>query len=82
MYDEEPVEVPYGELPAATLRAVVEDFCTRDGTDYSDSEMSLEQKIALLMGQLERGEAHLVFEANSQTLGIVTERTLRGGRGG
>ncbi len=80
MHDEEPIEVPIGDLPPATLRAVVEDFCTRDGTDYSEAEMPLEDKVALLMGQLERGEAHLVFEATSQTVGIVTARTLHTGR--
>jgi uncharacterized protein YheU (UPF0270 family) len=74
--EEEPVVVPVERLAAATLRALVEDFCTRDGTDYGAVEKTLEQKVALLMGQLDRGEAHVLFEANSQTLRIVTTAEL------
>lgn len=71
--EEVPVRVPYTRLAPATLRAVAEDFCTRDGTDYGESEWLLEEKVALLMNQLERGDAHILFEANTQTLRIVTE---------
>ncbi len=76
MTHEEPVEVPYAEVPPATLRAIAEDFCTRDGTDYSETEMPLDERVALLMKQLESGDARLVFEVNSQTLGIVSKRLL------
>lgn len=76
MDEEQPVEVPYGDIPDATLRAIVEDFCTRDGTDYGQSELSLEQKATILMGQLKRGEARILFEATSQTLRIVTRDQL------
>ncbi len=77
MFEEEsPVEVPWTELPAATMRAVAEEFCTRDGTDYAEVELSLDERVALLMGQLESGSARLVFEATTQSLGIVRdERT-------
>ncbi len=71
VYDETPVEVPWTELPAATLRAVAEEFCTRDGTDYAAVEMSLDERVGLLLSQLESGSARLVFETESQTLGII-----------
>ena len=81
MYDDEeeeqPVSVPYTALPADTLRAIAEDFCTRDGTDYGEVELSQAERVALLMGQLERGEAHILFEATTQTLRIVTRDELR-----
>lgn len=76
--DEAPVLVPLERLAPATLRALVEDFCTRDGTDYGEVEKTLEQKVALLMRQLDDGEAHVLFEANSQTLRIVTSDELPG----
>ncbi|MDH5671959.1 MAG: YheU family protein [Myxococcales bacterium] len=77
MSDEEsPVHVPYQRLAPATLRTLAEDFCTRDGTDYAEQEWSLDQKVALLMRQLEGGAAHILFEAHSQSLRIVTEDSL------
>ena len=79
--EEEPVEVPLDQLPEATVRAIAEDFCTRDGTDYGETEMTLEAKVELLLRQLRKGEAHIVFEARSQTLRIVNERELRAVRG-
>lgn len=74
---EQPLLIPYQDLPAGTLRAIAEDFCTRDGTDYGAQELSLEQKVSLLMRQLARGEAHIVFEGRSQSLSILTEDERR-----
>ena len=80
MDEEQPVEVPHGDIPAATLRAIVEDFCTREGTEYGESEMTLAEKVALLLRQLEDGDAHILFEATSETLRIVTGAELPSGR--
>lgn len=70
--DEQPIRVPYQQVPAETLHAIAEDFCTRDGTDYGEHEMPLADRVALLMQQLRHGEACLLFEASTQTLRIVT----------
>jgi uncharacterized protein YheU (UPF0270 family) len=70
--DEEPIEVPYTDLSPATLRAMAEDFCSRDGTDYGHAEMGFDDRVALLMRQLAEGRARVVFERKSQTVGIVT----------
>ena len=42
----DPIEVPYDSLNPDTLRAVVEEFITRNGTDYGEREKTLEQKVA------------------------------------
>jgi uncharacterized protein YheU (UPF0270 family) len=68
----EPVFVPHTELSADTLRGVVESFVLREGTDYGEQEYSLEQKLAHVYRQLERGEAHIVFDPNTETIDIVT----------
>jgi uncharacterized protein YheU (UPF0270 family) len=60
-----------GDLPPETLRALVEEFVSRDGTDYGAVERSLEEKVADVMRQLERGEAHIVFDPESETVTIV-----------
>jgi len=79
--EEEPVEVPLDQLAEETVRAIAEDFCTRDGTDYGAVEMTLEAKVELLLRQLRKGEAHILFEARSQTLRIVNTQELRAVRG-
>jgi uncharacterized protein YheU (UPF0270 family) len=68
---QEPVFVPHGELSADTLRGVVESFILREGTDYGEREVSLEQKLAHVYRQLERGEARIVFDPNTETIDII-----------
>jgi uncharacterized protein YheU (UPF0270 family) len=73
---ERAVEVPYTDLHVDTLRALAEDFVTRDGTDYGEIEKTLEQKVAALMRQLERGEAKIFYESDSETINIVAKHEL------
>jgi uncharacterized protein len=65
------VEIPYSELSESALRSVVESFVLREGTDYGTQEFSLEQKVAHVMSQLERAEAHIVYDSDAQSVDIV-----------
>lgn len=65
------VAVPHEELSSAALRGVVAAFVLREGTDYGMQEFSLEQKIAHVMGQIERGEAQIWYDPNSASVDIV-----------
>ena len=56
--------IPHAQLSPATLRAVVEEFATRDGTDHS----SVEQRIESVLSQL---DANLVVVINR--LDLVAE---------
>jgi uncharacterized protein YheU (UPF0270 family) len=67
----ESVAVPYTELTAELLHAVVESFVLREGTDYGEKEFSLEAKVAHVIGQLRRGEARIVFDPESESVSIT-----------
>jgi uncharacterized protein YheU (UPF0270 family) len=71
------VEIPYTQLETATLRNVIDDLITRDGTDYGAEERTREQKASALMRQLENGEAKLVFDPETETIGLMTAAELR-----
>jgi uncharacterized protein YheU (UPF0270 family) len=68
----EPVLVPYTELSAELLHAVIESFVLREGTDYGEKEFSLEDKVARVVTQLKKGEAKIVFDPESESITIVT----------
>ena len=68
----EPVVVPHTELAPDVLRRVIESFVLREGTDYGAVEFSLEQKVAHVMGQLERDVARILFDPDTGTVTIVT----------
>jgi len=65
------VEVPYARLAPEVLRRVIEEFVTSEGTEYGAVEKTLDAKVADVMRQLERGQATLVYDAESQTVNIV-----------
>ena len=68
------VIVPHAELQADLLHAVVESFVLREGTDYGERELTLEDKVARLVDQLRRNEAHIVFDPQSQSITILPGR--------
>ncbi len=62
------MEIPYDRLDTETLRAVVEDFVTREGTDYGDRVYLLTEKVGQVIAQLKRGEAVIVWDPASESL--------------
>jgi uncharacterized protein YheU (UPF0270 family) len=73
----EPIEVPYGELSAELLNAVIESFVLREGTDYGEKEFSLEDKVARVISQLKKGEARILFDPESESVTIVVRQSGR-----
>jgi uncharacterized protein len=69
------VVVPHTELADETLRAVIEAFVLREGTDYGSREFALEEKVAHVRSQLERGIAQIVYDPESQSIDIVPAPT-------
>ena len=67
----EPIVVPYTALAADTLRAVVESYVLREGTEYGERDYTLADKVAHVMRALERGEARIIFEPISQSIDIA-----------
>ena len=68
----EPVVVPYTELSADLLHAVIESFVLREGTDYGEKEVSLQDKVARVVAQLKNGEARILFDPESESVTIVS----------
>ena len=77
----EPIVIPHRELSADALRGVLESFVLREGTEYGERDVSLDEKVAQVLNQLERGEAQVVFYPEEESIDIVVakpqSRTLR-----
>ncbi len=71
---ETPVVVPHAELSRDALLGVVEAFVLREGTEYGATDFSLEQKVAHVMRQLERGDAEVIFDPNTESVDIVVRK--------
>lgn len=62
------MQIPYEQLTPNALRAVVQEFVSRDGTDHS----SVERRIEAVLRQLESGRVELHFDEQTETCNIVT----------
>ncbi len=62
--------IPARQLSAAALRGLIEEFITREGTDYGNIVYSLDDKVDHVERQLRAGDVVIVFNAehNSCTL--------------
>ena len=72
----QPTVVPPEALAEPVLAALLEEYASRDGTDYGDQERSLEQKVSDLRGQLDREEIVIVFDPDSESVNLMTSREL------
>ena len=70
---ESPVEVPHTALDRELLRAVIESFVLREGTDYGERELSLDDKVRRVVRLLERGDARIVFDPRTESVDVVTK---------
>ena len=68
------VRVPHTELSSELLKAVIESFVLREGTDYGEREFTLEEKVARVVRQLERGEAQIIFDPETESVDVVVTR--------
>ena len=71
--DTDPIEIPPGELPGATLRRVIESFVLREGTDYGARDYTLDEKVEQVLAQLRRREARILFDPATETVTIVVK---------
>ncbi|EHY1014444.1 YheU family protein [Vibrio vulnificus] len=62
--------VPWQQISPEALSNLIREFVLREGTDYGESEHSLEEKIAQVQQQLECGEAVVVFSELHETVDI------------
>ena len=65
------VEVPPERLGADLLQALLEEYASRDGTDYGERELSLEQKVSQLKRQLHRRDLVILFDAESESWDLL-----------
>jgi uncharacterized protein YheU (UPF0270 family) len=62
--------IPIDKLSPEALQGVIEEFITRDGTDYGAVEASPEINFKQVKYKLENGLAVLVFDDETETTNI------------
>ena len=74
------VEIPWRELSESALLGVIEEFVTREGTEYGEREVPLATKVQQVRRQLERGDVVLFFDPDSASCHLLrSEDVVRAG---
>lgn len=71
------LEITADLLAPETLRALIEAFVLREGTDYGAQEIAHETKIQQVARQLHAGQVKILFEPATETTTLVTAEELR-----
>ncbi|MFC5078785.1 hypothetical protein VTH8203_03472 [Vibrio thalassae] len=69
--------IPWQQIAAETLDNLIKEFVLREGTDYGDTEWSLDDKVAHVKAQLESGDAVIVFSELHETVDIQLRRSMK-----
>jgi len=68
---EEGITVPLDRIDPGTLRTMVKEFVTRDWSELTDADYTLEKKIDQVVQQLRDKKAKVVFDLVTETCNIV-----------
>jgi len=63
-------KIPVNKLSPDALQGVIEEFISRDGTDYGEIEVPTETKFRHVKYKLETGLAVLIFDDETETTNI------------
>ena len=68
------MDIPYTEISEEALKAIIQEYITREGTEYGIKEYSFEQKIEQIEQQLVKGDIKINFDDETQTCNLVPNR--------
>lgn len=64
--------IPHHRLATSTVDNLIEEFITREGTDYGLVEFCLSEKVAQVKQQLLLGEVCIVFDEVTETVNLIS----------
>ena len=70
--------IPWQQLAPETLDNVLDSFILREGTDYGERELSLDEKRARLLAQLKSDKVVIVWSELHQNLDIKDKKSFLG----
>lgn len=71
------MQVPWQDIPSDTLTNLIEEFVTRDGTDYGETEMQLSTRVEQVRRQLRAGDAVIWFDEPTETISVLSRQQWR-----
>lgn len=67
------MQIPWQSLSEDALYGVLEEYASREGTEYGWREYSLDEKVSQLRRQLEHGRALIDYDPDTGTIHLVPQ---------
>ncbi|CAH8194229.1 YheU family protein [Vibrio aestuarianus] len=68
--------IPWQQIAPDTLDNLIQEFVLREGTDYGEQEISLQQKIEQVKQQLVSGEVAIVYSELHESVDIQVRKSF------
>jgi len=68
--------IPHRQLSPEALQGLIEEFVTREGTDYGEREIPVPLKVEQLRHQLDLGTSLILYDTNDSRTTIVPSERL------
>lgn len=65
--------IPWQQLNAETLQRLIESYVLREGTDYGDEEVSLAEKTAAVLQQIQQGQVLILYSELHESVDLLTK---------
>lgn len=64
------MEIPFDQLSSEVLTAIIEEYVTREGTEYGERPVPLATKVEQVAAQIRRGEVIIDFDPQTETVDL------------
>jgi uncharacterized protein len=68
--------IPHRQLSPEALQGIIEDFVTRDGTDYGETEIGMTTKLEQVRRQLDQGLLRILYDEQEGSVTLVDPTKL------
>lgn len=69
--------IPPEKFTEEVLKNLLESYISREGTDYGERELSLEEKVNDLLRNVYLGEALISYDEDSQSVNLISAQEYR-----
>jgi uncharacterized protein YheU (UPF0270 family) len=69
--NEETIDIPLDRINPDTLRKMIEEFVTREWSELTDSEYTLDEKVNQVLQHLHDNRAKIVYDNATETWNIT-----------
>ena len=63
--------IPFDSIDDETLQSLVESFVLREGTDYGEVEIGLQEKVEQIIAQLRSGDIVIEYSEEHESVNII-----------